>query len=80
MPSAPNSRERRSAQTVLFEITSCLTRLLAPILSFTAEEVWQKLNLPDKPVSVLLAALPGYRADLRNSRTGSALGAASRRA
>ena len=61
-----NSRERRSAQTVLFEITSCLARLLAPILSFTAEEVWQKLSMPDKPVSVLLAALPSYRADVRD--------------
>ena len=61
-----NSRERRSAQTVLFEITSTVTRLLAPILSFTAEEVWQKLSLPNKPVSVLLAALPSYRVDVRD--------------
>jgi len=30
-------------------------------LSFTAEEVWQKLVVPDKPVSVLLAELPAYR-------------------
>ncbi len=62
----PGSQVRRSAQTVLFEITSCLARLLAPILSFTAEEIWQKLSMPDKPVSVLLAALPSYRVDLRN--------------
>jgi len=61
-----NSRTRRAAQTVLFEITSCLARLLAPILSFTAEEIWQKLTMPDKPVSVLLAALPSYRVDTRN--------------
>ena len=64
--SGANSRERRSAQTALFEITSTVARLLAPILSFTAEEVWQKLSLPDKPVSVLLAALPSYRADVRD--------------
>jgi len=51
---------------VLFEVTSCLARLLAPILSFTAEEIWQKLTMPDKPVSVLLAALPSYRVDIRN--------------
>ena len=61
-----NSRERRSAQTVLFEITSNLARLLAPILSFTAEEVWQKLPMPNKPLSVLLAALPSYRVDVRD--------------
>ena len=35
-----NSRPRRSAQTALWHITQALTRLMAPILSFTAEEVW----------------------------------------
>lgn len=60
-----DSLTRRSAQTALFEITSCLTRLLAPILPFTAEEVWQKLRLPHKPQSVALAALPTERAELR---------------
>jgi len=32
---------RRSAQTALFEVLSCLTRLLAPVLSFTMDEVWK---------------------------------------
>jgi len=36
--SGPNSAERRAAQTVLFEILKTLTHLLAPILSYTAEE------------------------------------------
>jgi isoleucyl-tRNA synthetase len=36
-----NSRGRRSAQTALFHIVHALTRWLAPILSFTAEEIWQ---------------------------------------
>ena len=36
-----DSRARRSAQTVLFHITHSLVRLMAPILSFTAEELWQ---------------------------------------
>ena len=61
------SQNRRAAQTTLFEIVSCLARLLAPILSFTAEEVWQKLPMPGKPVSVLLAALPADRVELRNA-------------
>jgi len=52
------SLKRRSAQTVLMEITSVLARLLAPVLSFTSEEVWQKLKLVDKPESVLLAEFP----------------------
>ena len=36
-----DSRPRRSAQTALFHITHSLVRLMAPILSFTAEESWQ---------------------------------------
>jgi isoleucyl-tRNA synthetase len=32
---------RRSAQTALWHITHSLVRLMAPILSFTAEELWQ---------------------------------------
>ena len=39
----PESLGRRSAQTALHEIVSALVRLMAPILSFTAEEVWQHL-------------------------------------
>ena len=38
------SRARRSAQNALYHITHSLTRLLAPILSFTAHEVWEVLN------------------------------------
>ncbi len=34
---------RRSSQTVLFDIVVALTKLMAPILSFTAEEIWQVL-------------------------------------
>jgi isoleucyl-tRNA synthetase len=37
---APSSVERRSAQTVIWKITETLVRLVAPILTFTADEVW----------------------------------------
>jgi isoleucyl-tRNA synthetase len=40
---APVSIERRSAQTVIWKITEALVRLVAPILTFTAEEVWSYL-------------------------------------
>ena len=43
--SAPTSNKRRSAQTALFEIATTLVRIMAPILAFTAEEVWE--YLPD---------------------------------
>jgi isoleucyl-tRNA synthetase len=39
-----DSRARRSAQNALYHITHSLTRLLAPILSFTAQEVWEILS------------------------------------
>ncbi len=54
---------RRAAQTVLHRAAESLTLLLAPILSFTAEEIWQALGAsaaaPDRPASVFLAAFPG---------------------
>jgi len=39
---APKSLGRRSAQTALYLILSHLTRLMAPILAFTADEIWEK--------------------------------------
>jgi isoleucyl-tRNA synthetase len=39
-----DSRARRSAQNALYHITHALTRLLAPVLSFTSEEVWTVLT------------------------------------
>ncbi|MGH8692429.1 MAG: isoleucine--tRNA ligase, partial [Burkholderiales bacterium] len=36
-----DSKPRRSAQTALWHITHSLVRLMAPVLSFTAEELWQ---------------------------------------
>jgi isoleucyl-tRNA synthetase len=39
-----DSVERRAAQWVLYRILSAMTRLMAPVLSFTAEEVWQSLK------------------------------------
>ncbi len=41
---APKSAARRSAQSALWHITQSFVRLLAPITSFTAEEVWQVLT------------------------------------
>jgi isoleucyl-tRNA synthetase len=40
---AADSRGRRSAQTAIWRIGEGLVRLLAPLMSFTAEEVWQYL-------------------------------------
>jgi isoleucyl-tRNA synthetase len=56
---APKSRGRRSAQTALWRIGEAMTRLLAPILSFTCDEVWQYLpKLEGRPASVHMAKFP----------------------
>ncbi|MGL5000220.1 MAG: isoleucine--tRNA ligase [Cetobacterium sp.] len=50
-----DSKERRAAQTVMSEVLVTLTKMVAPILSFTAEEIWETLpeSLKDSE-SVLL--------------------------
>ena len=57
---APASRQRRAAQTAIWRIGEALARLLAPIMSFTCEEVWQYLpKMPDRAASVHLTRFPG---------------------
>ncbi|WP_457641724.1 isoleucine--tRNA ligase [Persephonella sp.] len=57
---APDSLERRSAQTVLYHLLETLSKLLAPILSFTAEEIWsyvKEIN-PKVKESIHLEEMP----------------------
>jgi len=66
---APNSAGRRSAQTAVWRICEAMARLLAPILSFSCEEVWQHLpKMPSREQSVHLAKFP---------EAGNVLGTAS---
>jgi isoleucyl-tRNA synthetase len=54
---------RRAAQTALHHTLDLVTRLVAPILSYTAEEIWS--YVPGKnAASVFEAGLPGPRAEL----------------
>lgn len=56
---APEDYQRRSAQSAIFHVLRCLTTLMAPILSFTAEEIWEHIpQWKDKEPSVHLAAFP----------------------
>ncbi|NYV27543.1 isoleucine--tRNA ligase [Streptobacillus felis] len=50
------SVERRSAQTVLVDILDVLVRVISPVLSFTAEEIWERLDYEGKEESVHLAS------------------------
>jgi isoleucyl-tRNA synthetase len=57
--SAANSHARRSAQTAIYRINYALVRLLAPLLSFTTEEVWGHMKHPaGAPASVHLTVFP----------------------
>ncbi len=58
-----NSKSRRAAQTVLFDILKSFVITIAPILSFTAEEIWQSLPKSfklDKERSVFEGSWPSF--------------------
>ena len=56
---APAGPDRRAAQFVLAQLHDGLTRLLAPLIPHTAEELWDFLpKSPDRPASVHLAEFP----------------------
>jgi isoleucyl-tRNA synthetase len=59
---APGSPGRRAAQVVLYECLRAITTLAAPILAFTAEDIWQHLpRRAGDPDSVHLATYPEVR-------------------
>src|SRR5699024_9170979 len=55
-----DSVARRSAQTAMYRILSAIARLVAPILSFTADEIWAYMNhsKDENPESVFLNDMP----------------------
>ena len=54
-----DSFERRSAQTAMYEIMLDLVVMIAPVLSFTMEEVWQFMKKPaSMPESVFMMPWP----------------------
>ncbi len=56
---APKDPRRLSAQTALWKITEALVRLVAPILSFTADEVWSYMPyVAGRETSVHIARFP----------------------
>ena len=61
--SAPGDPRRRAAQTVCFEVLTALLRLMAPILTFTAEEAWAHVPGSGRPDSVHLVTFPPERSE-----------------
>ncbi len=58
---APRNPSRRSAQTALYQIADALSRMLAPILAFTADEIWENLPVSaseERLASIHLNTLP----------------------
>ncbi len=56
----PDSPARRSAQTALWQLLLGLTKMIAPVLTFTADEIWEHCRRidPSLPISVQLADWP----------------------
>ena len=62
------SLERRSAQTVMYAVLDALVRLMAPILPFTAEEIWRHMPaVSEKEASIHLALYPAIQAPVDGS-------------
>jgi len=54
-----DSVERRSSQTVLYLILNDLVKLIAPVLSFSAEEIWQHMKeVEEEEESIFLSSWP----------------------
>ena len=75
------SHARRSAQTAMFWIAEAMVRWLAPILSFTAEEIWRFMPGDARRVGVLrdLGAAAARRGHAAARSIGMRSGAAQRR-
>jgi isoleucyl-tRNA synthetase len=68
---AENSGKRRSAQTAVYHLLDNICRMLAPIMPFTAEEVWSFSPVIDKTESVHLALWPDPEGDIGSWRDES---------
>ena len=59
---APASKTRRAVQTAMYTVLSMITRILAPLLTFTADEIWRAMPhvASEDARSVLLNDIPTY--------------------
>lgn len=65
--SLAGSQKRQSAQTVMYKIVDGLSKLMAPILPFTSEEIYQYIpKTSDTPSSIHLTELPAPDSKLKN--------------
>jgi len=52
---AADSTDRRAAQTAIYEVLNTLVRIIAPILTFTAEDIWQ--HIPKRKIDASVASV-----------------------
>ena len=64
-----DGQPRRAAQSAMYTVLNGLTRILAPLISFTAEEIWQAMPHASSDVreSVFLNEIPTYDETLCNA-------------
>ncbi|MBQ7320120.1 MAG: isoleucine--tRNA ligase [Clostridia bacterium] len=64
-----DSVARRCAQTAMYRVLSAMVRLMAPLLAFTSEEIWQAMphTAADKQKSIFLNDMPVYDEALKFS-------------
>ena len=62
----PTSPERRAAQQVMYNILVAMTKLMAPVLSFTADEIWNGLTEGKKKSSIFLTLFPAPKNETTN--------------
>lgn len=65
--SPKESAARRSAQSVMHEVLETLVRLMAPVLSFTADEIWQYMTGKERPLSVHADLFPPLNEEYRDT-------------
>jgi isoleucyl-tRNA synthetase len=67
-----DSNARRSAQTVMYEVLVAITKMISPVLSFTAEEIWGKLPEAAKDTdSVMLTSWYEAKPEWINEELGA---------
>jgi isoleucyl-tRNA synthetase len=65
--SPKQSTDYRSARSTMYQIVDALTRMLAPVLTFTADEIWQRLP-GEREASVHLAGFPQHNSHYQDSQ------------
>ncbi|AHF07696.1 isoleucine--tRNA ligase [Desulfitobacterium metallireducens] len=62
---------RRSAQTVLYQSLDALVRLIAPVLTFTADEIWPYVSGVAEGVNIQVEKMPTVKPEWMDEQLGA---------